>query len=678
MYPSIIAKTIPLQDGLIDIFSLANSTKISFIKSEITDIDFIKKRICLENRPFIEYSRIILNCGSKTKVSAEFQDLIESEVAFPVKPFFESYQFIKSQDKFNKKESLPFVIIGSGLAAIEIAFSLRKRWSNRKIIIVCELEKIPNKFVIWLNNFDIHLKPKLNFEYHRILLCTGNEPQSWINNNILNLDKKGRIITTSALNIREHKEIYAVGDCAFCEKRNGSSSGILAVKAVDTLAINLNNHQRDKKFKKWKPQRVGLQIVNIFNTSKPRAFAIYGNIIIGPSTLFYKLKNKIDKNFLSKLSPLNMDHLDTKSIQFNSDCRGCAAKIPQSILNISLRNSKLSKLADYPEDASVIFENDRESIMQSVDGFPALLSDPWLNARITTLHACSDLWACGLTLSSAQALITIPKVDQQEQKYLFTQSLQGIKSTIEELGGNFLGGHTFESRSLANKPYSLGMEISLVVQGILKGDEMSWNKYGMNPGDIICLSRPLGIGVFFAALMQNKNLPNRANLILDDLSRSQQDVVEKILKIQKSLGHVFVNASTDITGYGLFGHLKEMIDASNHFRKKDELKEIKVVLDLLSFQAYPGVYKLIKSGIRSSLFFENKKVFDNFRIQEKNDQSILFLQENEILAGKHNEKIELLVDPQTCGPLLISINKKYEKYLAKNWYKVGEVIAKTN
>ena len=79
-----------------------------------------------------------------------------------------------------------------------------------------------------------------------------------------------------------------------------------------------------------------------------------------------------------------------KSYSLN-DCRGCAAKIPQFVLNKSLIKSNLNSFASSPEDSVEIYQNGQDIILHSVDGFPALESDPWLNARITTLHACSDL-----------------------------------------------------------------------------------------------------------------------------------------------------------------------------------------------------------------------------------------------------------------------------------------------
>ena len=156
------------------------------------------------------------------------------------------------------------------------------------------------------------------------------------------------------------------------------------------------------------------------------------------------------------------------------DCRGCAAKIPQSILNNSLRSAQLENFAISPEDSVEIYKNAQAIILQSVDGFPALISDPWLNSKITVLHACSDLWACGAKLSSVQALISLPKVEKDFQSYLFSHCLKGIKTTVEEQGGELIGGHTFESRSLVDQPYSLGIDISLTVQGVLKNGAKPW------------------------------------------------------------------------------------------------------------------------------------------------------------------------------------------------------------
>ena len=677
MYPSVISRSIRLKQSLIDISALASSAKISFIKSEVKDIQFNNQKIILNNRPPLEYSKIILNCGSSTKVSKEFSELVKENIACTIRPFFQSYQFIKSEDAFNTKNELPFVVTGSGLGAIEIAFALRKRWKNRKLILACNPIKISRRFLRTLEIFNIQIKEDMNFDYKKVLLCTGNSPHSWIKNNILKLDNNGRIITNQYLRAKDFFNIYAVGDCASVGINKRKSSGIIAVKSSKTLCKNINNDFVNKDLRKWLPQKRGLQIVNLFNNNQPKAFAIYGKLVVGPSRLFWVLKNILDTNFLQQFKKPFMNSNENKSNISLMDCRGCAAKIPQNVLNESLINSKLKTFADFPEDASEIYRSEKDIILESLDGFPSLISDPWLNAKITALHACSDLWACGAKLITGQVLISIPKIDNAFQNYIFSQSLDGIRSIFDELGAEIIGGHTFESRNYSHKPYTLGVDLALSVQGVLKVGQSPWNKYGMKPGDVLLMSRPLGVGIFFAACMQNINVYESYDEIFKNLVTSQQKLVENIQSIQEKFEIQIVNAATDITGYGFLGHLNEMIQATNAKRRKENLEDIKVVLNLNSFEAYPGVIDLINKGIKSSLFEENYKILDSLRY--KSDEPIIdFVLENSINPEEGKTIKKLLCDPQTCGPLLISCNEKFEKYLDNNWYKVGIVDNKDN
>ena len=677
MYPSVISRSIRLKQSLIDISSLASSAKISFIKSEVEDIQFNNQKIILNKRPPIEYSKIILNCGSSTKVSREFSELLKVNIACTIRPFFKSYQFIKSEDAFNTKNELPFVVTGSGLGAIEIAFALRQRWKDRKLILACNPIKISRRFLRTLKIFNIQIKEDMNFDYKKVLLCTGNSPHSWIKNSILKLDNNGRIITDKYLRAKDFLDIYAVGDCASVGINKRKSSGILAVKSSQTLCKNINNDFVNKNLRKWSPQVRGLQIVNLFNKKEPMAFAIYGKLVLGPSRLFWILKNILDTNFLQKFKTPFMSSSINDLSTSDMDCRGCAAKIPQNVLNDSLINSNLEKFVDSPEDASEIYRSDKHIILESLDGFPSLVSDPWLNGKITALHACSDLWACGAKLISGQVLISIPKIDSAFQNYIFSQSLEGIRSIFDELGAEIIGGHTFESRNISHKPYTLGVDLSLSVQGVLEFGQKSWNKHGMKPGDVLLMSRPLGVGIFFAACMKNINVYESYDEIFKNLVTSQQKLVENIQSIQEKFEIQIVNAATDITGYGFLGHLNEMIQATNAKRRKENLEDIKVVLNLNSFEAYPGVIDLINKGIKSSLFEENYKILDSLKY-ESDEPIIDFVFDSSINPEEGKTIKKLLCDPQTCGPLLISCNEKFEKYLDNNWYKVGIVDNKDN
>jgi len=674
MFPSVLSKSISLKESLIDIKSLAKNAKVSFIQEEVRDIDFNLKKIVLNNRPLINYSKLVLNYGSQTIIPKEFKFQVENRNAFTIKPFLRAYDLIQKEDILDSVNELPFVIVGSGLAAIEVSYALRKRWRSRSLKLLCDSRKINNTILKSLRNSNIDLVENLNFDYGKVLLCTGNTSPLWVQKQLLDSDSHGRIITNQNLQLKSFSGIFAAGDCSVVDSAKRPASGVFAVKVVNTLVKNLKKDIEGGSLKKWFPQKIGLQIVNIFPRHHQKAFAIYRNFVFGPSFLFWILKHKIDLNFINKFRSKRLIMKSSgKNISLN-DCRGCAAKIPQSFLNKSLIKSNLDSFASSPEDSVEIYQNGQDIILQSVDGFPALVSDPWLNAKITTLHACSDLWACGAKLSSAQALISLPKVEREFQSYLFSQSLQGIKSTVEDLGGELLGGHTFEARSLVNKPYSLEIDISLTVQGILKNGAKPWLKSGMNDGDILMLSRPLGVGIFFAGQMQNINMLSSSSEIINNLVKSQQYLIDEIYLFQDQFKESLVNAATDITGYGFIGHLKEMVESSNLYRERNNLQPVKVLLDLFAFKAYPGVFDLIRKDVKSTLYEANKEIFDKIYKVNKQKRINNFLNENSLDQETFKERISLLLDPQTCGPLLISCNRKYENVLKDKWYKVGEVL----
>jgi len=117
-----------------------------------------------------------------------------------------------------------------------------------------------------------------------------------------------------------------------------------------------------------------------------------------------------------------------------------------------------------------------------------------------------------------------------------------------------------------------------------------------------------------------------------------------------------------------------MVSASNEDRFKNNKKKIKALIDLSLVRAYPEIFELISRGVKSSLFEENKKSYQKIVSNNLEEQSIVFAQQKDINKKPFLDKIELLLDPQTCGPLLISCNPIYEKYLNKNWYRIGEVL----
>ena len=157
--------------------------------------------------------------------------------------------------------------------------------------------------------------------------------------------------------------------------------------------------------------------LQLIGSHEDAAWARWGGWRLGPSRLLWHLKQRIDRAFMAGfLQPAAMTDAAPMA------CRGCAAKLPAQPLAVALERVGLG---GQPEDAASLPGS--EQLLQSVDGFPALVSDPWLNGRLTALHACSDLWACGAPVSSAMATITLPMVSADEQQELLVQTLAGIR-----------------------------------------------------------------------------------------------------------------------------------------------------------------------------------------------------------------------------------------------------------
>lgn len=311
-------------------------------------------------------------------------------------------------------------------------------------------------------------------------------------------------------------------------------------------------------------------------------------------------------------------------------CRGCAAKLAASPLQDALtRNGLGGGSPASAEDAAVIGQTpDGSQLLQSVDGFPALVGDAWLNARLTTLHACSDLWACGARVESVQAIVTLPELAAPLQADLLSDTLAGIQSVLEPLGARLVGGHTLEARdNLSHQGPASGLTLVLSVTGRCAAGQ-PWGKGPLHPGDGLLLCGAIGSGVLFAAAMAGSAQPQWIDTALRQMQQSQAALVELLARHG-------CRACTDVTGFGLLGHLGEMLAASP--------TPYRVTLEVAAIPALPGALQLLKQGWASSL-------------APSNASALNLLEERVRLRAPFDAARQaLLIDPQTCGPLLAAI-----------------------
>ena len=620
MVPGLIAGTYQRDELAIDLRQLCERARVAFIEAEITGLNLEQKCLKLRDRPELHFTWLSLDVGAVSRPSA---------TGVPIKPLEASLAFLESEDP---KDPRPLRVIGAGAAGLEVVLALRRRWPQRALQLQqrsrqldAALQKVLEQARIALIDDDDHYSGPS-------LLCTGSQGPTWLAKTGLPLDPNGRIKTDRYLRVEGHPSLFASGDCAVISAAPQPASGVWAVRAARPLAINLEAACQGKPMSPWYPQRQALQLIG---SHQDAAWGQWRGWRLGPSRLLWHMKQRIDRAFMASLRrPSSMPSAAPMA------CRGCAAKVPAIPLATAL---KRVGVGGQPEDASHLPGS--QELLQSMDGFPALVSDPWLNGRLTALHACSDLWACGAAVTSAMATITLPMVTADEQQELLVQTLAGIRSVLDELGAALIGGHTMESRSTSPVPASLGVQIALAVNG--SSHRPPWLKSGLQNGDALLISRPLGTGVLFAGAMSGTTKAADLDTALQTMARSQHTLVEQLEPVRED-----IHACTDITGFGLLGHLGEML-----------LKNpgLSVELDGHVIPAYPGALDLFECGISSTLAPSNRAAW---QLLEDRVQ----LHENPSAA-----QLELLVDPQTCGPLLLACSGNTAAKLTQSgpWIQIG-------
>ena len=624
MVPGLIAGLYQRDELAIDLRQLCDRAGVAFVEAEITGLDPQDKCLRLRDRPALHFDWLSLDVGAISRPSA---------TGIPIKPLETSLAFLESEDP---SDPLPLRVIGAGTAGLEVVLALRRRWPQREL----QLQQRPGQLdgatrkslqrarITLIDDESDHRGPSL--------LCTGSQGPAWLARAGLPLDPDGRIRTDRRLRVEGHPSLFASGDCAVISAEPRPASGVWAVRAGRPLATNLEAACKGQKLRTWHPQRDALQLIG---SHEDAAWARWSGWRLGPSRLLWQLKQRIDRTFMAGFQqPAAM--ADTAPMA----CRGCAAKLPAQPLAAALARVELG---GQPEDAACLPGS--KGLLQSMDGFPALVSDPWLNGRLTALHACSDLWACGAHVSSAMATVTLPMVSANEQQELLVQTLAGIRSVLGEQGAELIGGHTMESRSASPVPASLGVQITLTVNG--DSPQSPWLKSGLQPGDALLISRPLGTGVLFAGAMSGATKAAELDAALQTMTCSQHTLIEQIEPIREG-----IHACTDITGFGLLGHLGEMLQNS---------PGLTVELDGSAIPAYPGALELLERGLSSTLAPSNRAAWRWLEgpVQLKQPPS----------AGL----LELLVDPQTCGPLLLACSNEAATKLTQNgpWLQIGSATA---
>ena len=634
MVPGLIAGLYARDACEINLRRLADQAGVSFVEAEITGVDLTRRVLLLEGRPPLRFDWLSLDVGA---VAAPLGAAASYLPVKPLEPFLDWCATCRSNGKGKEPPGEPVVVAGSGAAAVEVALALRAQGLAPTLRLkptglALGSERANRLLMRMLQAAAIPMHPAPTDPEPTTIACTGSRAPGWLGASGLPVDERGRVRTLHTLQVVGEPQIFAVGDCGVITGDPRPPSGVWAVRAAPALARNLERVLQGKSPEPWRPQRRALQLLGDGGVQgEPRAVALWGPWALGPSRWLWRWKDHIDQAFMRRF---NATAMGARGNGAAMACRGCAAKVAAQPLEEALQRLSGSAAAPAAEDAAVVGRDAHgELLLQSVDGFPALVSDPWLNGRLTTLHACSDLWASGAHVSSVQAVVTLPAAASALQADLLHQTLAGVQSVLDPLGAQLVGGHTLEARDAMPPAPGMpmpGLGLTLTVNGAAPAAR-HWPKGQLQPGLALILSRPIGTGVLFAAAMAGAAKPRWLDQALAVMQQSQAPLVELLA------AHGCV-ACTDITGFGLLGHLGEMLGGPGHTEPQVEL--LAAAIPVLQ-----GALELLEAGHTSTLAPSNARALGLL------DGPVQWVGQQAGSAALQG----LLIDPQTCGPLLAAV-----------------------
>ena len=299
-----------------------------------------------------------------------------------------------------------------------------------------------------------------------------------------------------------------------------------------------------------------------------------------------------------------------------SKTSGWAAKIGPGALSEIL--SKLPKMndknlivgIDTSDDAAVYKLNDEMATIQTLDFFTPIVDDPYTFGQIAAANSLSDVYAMGGKPIVALNIVCFPNCLNMN---ILGEILSGGLSKVQEAGGILTGGH-----SISDKDIKYGLSVT----GTIHPDKIFKNNTPQN-GDVLVLTKPLGVGIVTTAgkvEQASESSINKAIKSMTTLNKYASEIFQKY----------DVSACTDVTGFGLLGHLKEMLSDASAILYSENIPYIKEAFD------YANEFLITGGGQKNRNFVGNSVKFND----------IDFAME------------EILFDPQTSGGLLGAVNPK--------------------
>ena len=663
MLPGLIAGHYSFDQAHIDLVPLTRFAGARFFHDEVTGIDPVARTVSLMNRPPVSYDVLSVNTGSTPSIH-EIEGA--SDHAVPVKPinrFLGHWERLRERlDEYGADARIG--VVGGGTGGVELCLAVHHALTTQPNppqglslelltadgeILQEHPRSVARRFrrILARRGIEVHVDTRVTrvvpnalvdaagreFRFHEILWVTQAGAPAWLASSGIEVDEQGFMLVNGHLQSQSHANVFGAGDVVAMANTPRPKAGVFAVRQGRPLTENLRHFLLKRPLTRYRPQRRFLKLVS---TGDRYAVASRGPWSVEGAWV-WRWKDWIDSRFMEKYrvlpemeptddSPEIPAPLQDPAIENAADdvmrCGGCGAKVSADVLAATLTELRTVPRDDVvvglesPDDAAMIaVPPDRLSVL-SVDGFRPMIDDPWLFGRITANHCLGDVYAMGAEPQAAMTMATLPVWPEDKLVDELRQMLLGALHVFDREGVALVGGHTGEGAELT---------LGFTVTGLIEPDR-ALRKSALLAGDVLVLTKPLGTGTLLAANMRGKAR-----------GRWLQAAIESMLLSCRTAGEVLgrhgAHACTDITGFGLAGHLLEMLG--------DTALDARIDLDALPI--LPGALETVETGILSTL-------------QPKNER---FAAQVEVGAGlRERGEYALLFDPQTAGGLLAGVPRE--------------------
>ena len=308
---------------------------------------------------------------------------------------------------------------------------------------------------------------------------------------------------------------------------------------------------------------------------------------------------------------------------------------------------------DTNDDAGVYLLSPEMALVQTVDFFTPIVDDPFTFGQIAAANSLSDVYAMGGKPVSALSIVGFPDKGDPE---ILEQIIRGGLSKMGEAKCSVIGGH-----SIRNDDIQFGYAVSGIIH-----PQRVWRNVGARAGDVLLLTKAIGTGVLSTALKQDRAAPASMQAAIASMAELNREASEALLELQDKAGTgASIHAVTDITGFGLLGHAREMALGNS----ERGIEAVSLEIDHSAVGYLPGAFdaardRFLPGGLKNNRDFMGDCVG--------------------FAASVSQEYRDLLFDPQTSGGLLIAVSPESADAAISaldrhrvNARRIGRVITKT-